>query len=278
VARDVYFWAWPMMNIYNKRLAFAQAPTPGLMGGILPVAPPNHLAMLSDYIEPEERMVACPNQDVVYGAGVLALDESPVVFQVPDFGNRFWVYQIVDLRTDSFADLGKMYGSRPGFYLLVGPDWNHDIPQGITEVFRSKTNTGFVAPRVFQDDTSEDKRAVQSVLSSIDMYPLSMFDGKMKTQDWTKLPRFPHAAEGAAETKWVFPDRFVDQLPAVFEDAPPVQGEEARYKQVLAVIDAAKQDPALKKAMIDEATKTEKELIDPLLEFRNAAFQSHTTG
>lgn len=270
VARDVYFWAWPLMNIYNKRLAYAQAPTPGLMGGILPIAPPNRLAMLSDYIEPEERFVACPNQDVVYGGGALALDESPAVMQVPDFGDRFWVYQVVDLRTDSFADLGAMYGTKPGFYLLTGRDWDGETPRGIEGVFRSKTNTGFVAPRVFQDDTPEDKRAVQSVLSGIDMYPLSMFDGKMKIKDWTKLPKFPQAAEGAAETKWVFPEKFLDQLPLVFQDAPPLPGEEARYKQVLAVIEAAKQDPALKKAMIDEATKTEKELIDPLLEFRNA--------
>jgi hypothetical protein len=38
---------------------------------------------------------------------------SPVVIQVPDFGDRFWVYQIVDLRTDSFVQLGKMYGTTP---------------------------------------------------------------------------------------------------------------------------------------------------------------------
>jgi hypothetical protein len=59
---------------------------------------------------------------VVYGVGSLALDLSPVVIQVPDFGDRFWVYQIVDLRSDSFVQLGKMYGTTPGFYLLVGPN------------------------------------------------------------------------------------------------------------------------------------------------------------
>jgi hypothetical protein len=51
------------------------------------------MAMLTDYIDPAERAVACPNQDVVYGGGPLALDVSPVVLQVPDFGSRFWVYQ-----------------------------------------------------------------------------------------------------------------------------------------------------------------------------------------
>ena len=115
VARDAYFWAWPMVNIYNRRLAFKQAPEAGLMNGVLPFAPLNTLSMLHDYIEPEQRWVACPNQDVVYGAAIAALDETPVVVQVPDFGKRFWVYQIVDLRTDSFAQMGAMYGTQPGF-------------------------------------------------------------------------------------------------------------------------------------------------------------------
>src|SRR5262249_39538027 len=96
VARDAYFWAWPLVNIYNRRLAFEKTPEP-MYSGPVPVAPPNWLGMLTNYIEPEERLVACPNQDVVYGAGSLALDISPVVVQVPDFGDRFWVYQIVNL-------------------------------------------------------------------------------------------------------------------------------------------------------------------------------------
>ena len=66
---------------------------PGYAGGVLPVAPPNHLSMLHDYIEPSERAVACPNQDVTYGQMVLSLDRDAVVIQVPDFGDRFWVYQ-----------------------------------------------------------------------------------------------------------------------------------------------------------------------------------------
>ena len=146
VARDAYFWAWPMVNVYNRRLAFKDLKEPGLMGGIVPVAPLNRLSMLTDYIEPQERLVACPNQDVVYGGGSIALDLSPVVLQVPDFGKRFWVYQVVDLRTDSFVELGAMYGTKPGFYLLVGPSWKGKVPKGIARVFRASTRTGFVIP------------------------------------------------------------------------------------------------------------------------------------
>ena len=81
VARDVYFWAWPMANIYNRRLAYKDVPEI-MMSGPAPIAPLNRLGMLTDYIDPSQRLVACPNQDVVYGAGAVALDQSPVVVQV----------------------------------------------------------------------------------------------------------------------------------------------------------------------------------------------------
>jgi hypothetical protein len=268
VARDAFFWAWPMVNMYNRRLAFSKMKDHRYTGPLLE-APLNELTMLTDYVDPEQRNVACPNQDVVYGLGLLALEVSPVVVQVPDFGDRFWVYQIVDLRTDSFAQLGKMHGSTPGFYLLVGPNWQGDVPEGITRVFRSPTNTALVAPRIAQDDTPEDKQAIQSVLPGIVMYPLAKYDGQMKSIEWSKLPRVPGAPHGEEETRWVFPEKFFDELPAVLADATPLPGEEARYAQVLAVLAAAKERPELKQAMIEAAKKAEEELVNPLFQFRN---------
>jgi hypothetical protein len=268
IASDAYFWAWPMVNMYNRRLAFKDVKD-FVMAGPVPTAPLNRFAMLTDYVNPDQRLVACPNQDVVYGAGSIALDISPVVVQVPDFGNRFWVYQVVDLRTDGFVQLGKMYGTTPGFYLLVGPDWHGEVPKGITKVFHSSTNTGFAAPRIFMDDTPEDRQAIQGVLQQVMMYPLSEYDGTMKSYDWSKIPKVAGAATGEGETKWVFPDRFFDELPAVFADAPPLPGEEARYAQVRAVLEAAKSNPDLNSAMIKAAADADEQLISPLLQFRN---------
>ena len=88
VARDAYFWSWPLLNLYNRRQAVKDLQD-FIKAGPVPSAPLNKLAMLTDYITPEQRLVACPNQDVVYGIGLLALDQSPVVIQVPDFGDRF---------------------------------------------------------------------------------------------------------------------------------------------------------------------------------------------
>jgi hypothetical protein len=108
------------------------------------------------------------------------------------------------------------------------------------------------------------------MIASIDVYPLTEYDGKMKRHDWRTLRKFPQPSRASdGESRWVRPATFFDQLPTVLAEAPPNPGEQARYAQTLAVIDAASKDPALKKAMIDEAEKADKELVDPLLQFRN---------
>src|SRR5688572_10676773 len=67
VAREAYFWAWPMVNLYNRKLACAQITEPCLLDGLLPAAPLNSLAMLHDYIDPQQHIIACPDQDMIYG-------------------------------------------------------------------------------------------------------------------------------------------------------------------------------------------------------------------
>jgi hypothetical protein len=151
----------------------------------------------------------------------------------------------------------------------VGPDWRGEVPKGITKVFRSSTNTGFAAPRIFMDDTPEDRAAIQGVLQQVMMYPLSEYDGAMKSKNWSKIPKVGGAATGEGETKWVLPDKFFDELPAVLADAPPLPGEEAHYAQARAVLEAIKSDPALKFAMIKSAEETEEQLITPLFQFRS---------
>jgi len=269
VGRMAYLWGWPLVNSVNRAAAFAKAPEPGLLGGVVPVAFGRN-AMLTNYISPDQTFVTCTNQDVVYGAGYMALDNEPVVFQVPEFGDRFWVYALYDARTDEFSEVGKQYGTKPGFYLMVGPDWRGETPAGITTVVRSSTSLAFVAPRVFMEDTPEDHTAIQPLLSQIVFYPLSEFDGKMKTKDWRKLPDFPAPkSSGEGETKWVNPETFFDELPAVMKQVPPLPGEEALYNWIGSVLDAVSKDPKIAQTLTDTAVAAERELIDPFFQWRN---------
>jgi hypothetical protein len=232
VGRTAYMWGWPLVNMANRGIAFSKVPEPGLLGGVVPVAF-NRIAMLLGYISPDQTFIACPNQDVAYGAGFMTLDKEPIVFQVPDFGDRFWVYAHYDSRTDELSEIGKQYGTKPGFYMMVGPNWKGETPAGVTAMVRSSTSLVFAVPRIFIDDSPEDQKAVQPVISQIVYYPLSQFDGTMKTKDWSKLPHFPAPkSNGKGETEWVNPETFFDELPAVMKSVPPLPGEEALYEWI----------------------------------------------
>jgi hypothetical protein len=269
VGRMAYIWGWPMVNMGNRSKAFSKLPEPGLIGGILPAAF-NGATMLTDYVNPYQRAVACPNQDVAYGFGVSQLDMEPLVFQVPDFGDRFWVYALYDQRTDEFSEIGKAYGTKPGFYMIVGPDWKGEVPAGITAVLRSPTAMVLTVPRVFLDDTAEDRAAIQPLINQINFYPLSKYTGKMQLKDWKKIPVFSApASSGGGETKWVVPELFFDQLPAVLKNVPPLPGEEALYKWIGSVLDAAAKDPVIAQTLKETAIATEQDLLNSFLQWRH---------
>lgn len=272
IGRMAYLWGWPMVNMINRNARITQAPHPGLLGGILPAAPRGQIGMLHDYITPSETFVTCPNQDVVYGLGFFSLDEEPVIIQVPDFGKRFWVYALYDQRTDQFGHLGKPYASKPGFYLLVGPNWKGKKPAGVREVIRSATPLANAIPRIFMDDTPEDRTAIQKVINQVVAYPLKDFTGKMKTIDWKSTPNIPvpnaDSASGG-ETKWVIPEQFFDQLPDVLKMISPLPGEEAMYAQFRQLMEVAATDPAIKQALVDVAKETEESVIRPFFQWKH---------
>jgi hypothetical protein len=271
MGKQMYFWGWPLVNLHNRVLVMEQVPQPGLNGGVVPVGPPGHLSMLSDYITPDQRYVACPNQDVVYGACFMLLDKGPVVVQVPDFGNRFWVVQMGNQRTDGIGGLGSMYGSKSGFYLIAKQGWKGELPKGISKVFYSATSVAYVLPRAFMSSDPADKAAVRETINKLNVYPLADYDGNVKTQDWTKIPSFPdpHKSTGGKEVSFVNPEKFFVEFPVILQEVPPLKGEEALYAQYRSVMAAVTKDTTLHPWLVKAAIDAEKELIEPLRQFKN---------
>ena len=78
---EAYMWGWPLVNAAKraKRAALLARRHPVVEGG-MPVAF-GRLAMLTDYMDPDERVIACPNCDTVYGAGVFDLNEGVSSFR-----------------------------------------------------------------------------------------------------------------------------------------------------------------------------------------------------
>ena len=158
--------------------------------------------------------------------------------------------------------------------MVVGPNWKGETPAGIAGVVRSTTEFAVAMPRIFMDDTPEDHAAIQPALSQIQVYPLSQFDGKMKTMDWSKLPHSPVPKEktrpkySTKQPPWVDPAVFFDQLPAVMKQVPPMPGEEALYKRIGSLLDAAAKDPEVMKTLRETAFAADQEIVAPMMQWR----------
>jgi hypothetical protein len=263
-----YVWAYPMVNMQSRFDAMSKTKDAAIVNG-LPRGPVNELVMLTDYVSPMERATSSPNQDVIYGSAVLDLSKEPVVVQVPNFDGRFFVYQAVDQRTDSFAEIGSVYGTRIGFYLLVGPDWRGEVPKSISRVFRSPTNIAALMPRIFVDDTPEDKKAVQDKLKWVMAYPMSQYDRMPKQRDWSSLAKQTVGSGGGAETPWVNPETFPEDLARVVLSVPPMAGEETLHSLFRSLADAAATNPKVKELLKQAAVEADKTIVAPLADFRN---------
>ncbi len=54
--------------------------------------------------------------------------------------------------------------------MLVGPEWNGEKPEGVIDVIHSTTELANIIPRVFMDDTDEDRKVIKSLVNEINAY------------------------------------------------------------------------------------------------------------
>jgi hypothetical protein len=65
VGRMAYVRGYPLVNAHNRRAAFAEAPEPGLLGGVVPIAPVGYNEMLTDLL------ASCRNRIVRHTGSVI---------------------------------------------------------------------------------------------------------------------------------------------------------------------------------------------------------------
>ena len=92
---------------------------------------------------PADTAIQTPNSDTPYSFIGMDLRAEPIVLTVPQIEKeRYFSVQLIDAYTFNFAYLGsRATGNGGGSYLIVGPNWNGELPKGITKVIRSETNS-----------------------------------------------------------------------------------------------------------------------------------------
>lgn len=161
LARVVYIWGHPLVNTFGRTSTWSlmEGHGPGMAMGLFPGSPKNRMGYIDDYMPAAQRKVVTPNNDTIYGAYFADLGKEPVVVQTPKDvpAGHYWTIQIVDAFTTVTHQLGSADGTQGGKYLLVGPDWRGETPDGFVEVLRSPTNIAAAMARSFTAHSPESK-------------------------------------------------------------------------------------------------------------------------
>ena len=173
IAKDAYIYGFPMvMNCKTVYDYAVNVDSPDYKG------PFNQVSCEARLFTPDDKAVVTPNADTPYCMFWMDLRSEPLVISVPEIEpERFYHVQLVDWYTHNFAYIGtRTNGNKAGKYLLAGPGWQGDMPNGITEVIRSETDLIFAIIRTQLFD-SGDLARVEEIQNAYALQPLSSFMG-----------------------------------------------------------------------------------------------------
>jgi hypothetical protein len=174
IAKEAYIYGFPMVDNYRIQFAYFQDPTNPEYK-----APRNVLFNIPRVFTPEDKAIQTPNSDTPYSWIGMDLRAEPLVFTVPAIeSNRYWSLQLIDLYTHNFDYLGsRTTGNGGGSFAIAGPNWQGDLPEGITKVIRSETDilSAQFRTQLFSPDDLENVKAIQQQYI---VQPLSAFLGQ----------------------------------------------------------------------------------------------------
>ena len=179
----VWMWGLPLLRFeqFRRLLSLLDAPAENL-----PYAPIGQLGHMRSLPTWESVMPFTPNVDTLYSGAICELADAPAVFVAPAMPDRYWSLEIADAFLANQPYLGtRETGTDAGAWLLVGPEWTGEVPDGLT-LYRSRTNSVMLALRVRiegEADTADVVRAQHGFrLTTLDGYLDGSFRPAARTE------------------------------------------------------------------------------------------------
>ena len=101
----------------------------------------NQLNYYPSFPKPGDLPGGSANNDTFYGKGWFDLSVGPYVVSLPDFGDRYYVFQMTDIYGYDFMNIGNKLSSdqkeeykKAYTFALVPPGWEGELPEGVARV------------------------------------------------------------------------------------------------------------------------------------------------
>ncbi len=170
IATLAYIWGYPLVTAqltkdYNTNPNVPQREEYG---------PANQFNSARDLIDASQREVVRPNSDALYHIAWLDLKGTPLVLQVPDIADRYFVLPFMDTYGNQFKYIGtRTTGENGGTYVVVGPTWKGTLPANLSDAntIKSPTNLVWILGRILVKGP-DDVQNVRDIQDKITLSPV----------------------------------------------------------------------------------------------------------
>jgi len=186
ISKEAYIYAFPMIAGYKAMNEFNVDKSSSQYKG-----PFNTIINSANVFTYKDTAIVTPNSDTPYSMLQADLRAEPVVFCVPAVDkDRYYSVQLTDMYSFNYGYVGsRATGNGAGCYMIAGPGWNGNKPDGIAKVFTSETQFSLVIFRT-QLFNAADLENVKKVQAGYSAQPLSAFL-KQPAPPAIPLPNFP---------------------------------------------------------------------------------------
>jgi hypothetical protein len=151
-----YIWGYPLVRAAQIRQNMTLPSDPFQARPLTaPGAPINRMGHARKLATPELRVGVAPNNDTLYNLAWLDLNDGPFVMTTPDFGARYYTFQMGQADSSTDVALGqRTHGAQLPPVFIQGPGKMQRVPAGMVQV-RSSQRYLMIAGRILVDGPDE---------------------------------------------------------------------------------------------------------------------------
>ena len=264
IAEEGYIYGLPIVMNYAIMHDYAIDPDSGQYKA--PFNQINNEARVYTY---EDTTIISPNSDTPYSVAWLDLRAQPIILSVPAVeDSRYYSIQLIDGNTYNYGYIGsRATGNEVGDYMVVGPNWSGETPEGIEKVYQSGTEFSLAVYRT-QLFGPDDMPNVEKVQAGYRLQTLADYTG-------SPAPDAPPAVDFPEVNADLVKTNFFELLDFALQFAPATPAE-SEIRDRLASIGVGTDAPfslqdlpadhqqAVAQGMADGASKIKTYLADEL--------------
>lgn len=231
--REGYEFAYPVILFYATQRVMTNTQKIVIDNGPMR-APINQLVSASHFPDAKDHTVIRMNVDTYYTSCWINLEKEPLVFQVPNTNNRYYLLPMLDAWSNVFFCPGKRNtGTKAQTYLITGPGWNGQIPSGMQQV-KAPTNMIVLLGRTQVNSQKDGADVVRKIQEGFKITPLSAYGKPYIAPKGTIDPSIPRKAPGDAVMDMSAED-FFNTFNKLLTTNPPAAADSVIIKKLALV-------------------------------------------